>query len=153
MSGFLMMRISMLINNMLDFIPRVPPKPFKLEKEFQYWIGQCIEDHHGLWWPYHKMSDQAIIQKPCDCFYVDSDGRTCFMELKTIDSYTLNLKKFEPQQVEFLSKVSSLQEKGPLAMTYALAVVYSKKLHRWEVFHWNEIEEELMEKGSIKLFQ
>lgn len=94
---------------MLSFIPRTPPIHFKLEKEFQHWIGQCIEEHHGVGWPYHKMSDQSRDEKPCDCFYVDEDGRTYFMELKNIERYTLNLNKFEPQQVEFLSKLSSLQ--------------------------------------------
>lgn len=97
------------------------------------------------------MSDQAICKKPCDCFFVDKIGRTYFMELKMIDAYTLNLKKLEPQQVEFLSKISNLQS-GPV-MTYALVLVYSKKLKEWKILHWSEIEKNLLDDWSVQVFE
>jgi len=101
------------------------------------------------------MSDASSDKKPCDCFYLDEDWCTYFMELKMIDAYTLNLKKFEYQQVEFLSRVSTLEPTSGFHEFYsrALALIYSKKLQRWEVFQWQHIEERLMQHGSAQLFE
>jgi len=144
---------------LLPFITRFPIPKFKVEKDFQWWLGKQIHDHHGMWWPYHKMSDMSIDKKPCDCFYVDELGRTYFMELKIIDGYTFNINKMESQQVEFLSKLSKMQKRFddfPELVDYtsslALLLVYSKKLHEWKCLHWIAVEKELLEHGSIKVF-
>ena len=143
---------------LLPFITRSPSTVFKLEKDFQAWIGTQIQEHHGMWWPYHKMSDQAVGKKPCDCFYVDEIGRTYFMELKMIDGYTFNINKMESQQLEFLSRLSKMQmfdwyrQNPDDDHLLPLLLVYSKKLREWKCLHWIEIEKELLEKGSIKVF-
>lgn len=96
------------------------------------------------------MSDMSADKKPCDCFYVDEIGRTYFMELKIIDGYTFNINKMQPQQVEFLSKLSKTDKFSQRSLP--LLLVYSKKCHEWKCLEWIEIEKELLENGSVKVF-
>lgn len=135
-------------NSMLDFIPRKVGKHFQLEKDFQRWFREQIENHFGIGHPYHKMSDMDIQKKPCDCFLVDDIGRALFCELKIIPGLSLNLNKYEYQQVEFLTKVSSRGQVHSLA----LSPVYSQKFQTWYLYDWEKLMPRLFAENSIKIF-
>lgn len=122
------------------------PKKFHLEKEFQTWFGQECKKFGFL---YHKISDQSRGLKPLDCWFVDWQGVTNWCELKILDGYTLNINVFEPQQVEYLTKVSKLGNVHSRAFT----ALYCKKNFRYILIPWEHIIDKLLTEWSIKVFE
>lgn len=158
--------ISFLIKKkMFPQLPQ-PTKYFQYEADFQTWFSGEIK---ALYWaiPQHKISDMSRNEKPCDYFFFDEKGRTFFCELKVLDGYTLNINRFEPQQVEFMTALASrcrhLLQQIPLERKTAedvdllhslpYAVLYCQKTREVKYLPWWTLQDELLQKGSVKVFE
>ena len=127
-------------------------KLFKDEADFQSWFSGYITDQY--WWiAQHKLSDQSMSKKPCDYFFINEVGQTVWCELKVIPGFTININRFEPQQVEFLTHLTSLYRQWLPRYSLAYAVLYSKKNQEVRYLPWDEIQQQLLETGSLKVFE
>lgn len=117
---------------LLDYQPQ-PTKNFHYEADFQVWFQEQVIAHYdNQYVMQHKLSDQALNRKPCDYFYFDEIGRAYFCELKVIPGYTINISKFEYQQVEFLTELFR-RESGH---SFPYAVIYSEKVGKAIYLPW-----------------
>lgn len=120
-----------------------PPKGFKLEKEFQTWLGSKLND---AGWFYYKLPDTGFDYKPYDFDAVSLTGKHYCCECKMIESTTIPLTAFRPQQITCLRKISKLDAES------AWVIVYSKQLNKFRAFKWADYEASMDGNKSVRIW-
>ncbi len=120
-----------------------PPKGFKLEKEFQTWLGAKLT---AAGWFYYKLPDTGFDYKPYDFDAVSLTGKHYHVECKAVEGTTCAFAAFRPQQVTCLRKIASLDPES------AWCIVYSKQLNKFKAFKWADYEASLDGNRTVRIW-